>query len=41
MLGRNRIVLNQNDVKELGVSVEGVHSVFPSRKISSFRNNHV
>ena len=41
MLGRNQIVLNQNNAKELGISVEGVHSVFPSRKISSSRDNHV
>ena len=30
MLGGNQIVLNRDDAKELGVSVEGVHSVFPS-----------
>ena len=41
MLGGNQIVLNRDDAKELGVSVEGVHSVFPSRKISSSRDDHV
>ena len=41
MLDRNRIVLNQDDAKELRVSVEGIHSVFPFQKISSSRDNYV
>ena len=41
MLGGNQIVLNWDDAKELGVSVEGVYSVFFSRKISFSRDDHV